>query len=83
MELNPNNPVARAAHGKWHLICSLVMHKLGVSHIEIKSEDVDSLLKSEKNIGIADDKGYIEIFLLTKEEAKQALKKYGGRPEQS
>jgi len=83
MELNPNNPVARAAHGKWHIICALVMHKLGVTHVEIKDEDVDAFNAAGRNIGISDDKGYMEIMLLTKEEMAPALKKRGGRAEDS
>lgn len=82
-ELNPNNPVLRAAHGQWAKICALVMHKLGVTHVEIKMEDVDALNATGRNLGIGDEKGYIEVFLLTEDETKAALKKYGGTPEQS
>lgn len=83
MELNPNNPVVRAANGKWHIICALIMHKLGVKHVEIKEEDIEALNATGQNIGISDDKGYVEVFLMTPEESKAALKKYGGMPWQS
>ncbi len=82
-ELNPNNPVARAAHGEWHKIAALIMHKLGVKHVEIKMEDVDALNASAANIAISDEKGYMEVFLMTKEESAAALKKYGREPWQS
>lgn len=78
MELNPNNRVAAAARGQWHKIAALVMHKLGVTHIEIRDSDVDALNAKGLNIAIADDKGYIEVFLLNAEESKAALKKYKG-----
>lgn len=74
--LNPNNPVARATFGEWHKIAALIMHKLGVKRVEITNEDVDSMTG---NIGIADDKGYIEVFLLTPEETEAEIKKHGGR----
>ncbi len=81
--LNPNNPVARASFDNWHKIAALIMHKCGVKHLELKSEDIDALNASCANIGIADDKGYIEIFLLTPEETAKALKKHGGAVDQS
>lgn len=81
MELNPNNRVAAAARGEWHKIAALIMHKLGVKHVEIRPEDADALTARGVNIAIADDKGYIEIFLLTAEETKAALKKHKGTVE--
>lgn len=81
--LNPNNPVARASFGNWHKLAALIMHKLGINHIELKNEDVEALNATGKNIGISDNKGYIEIFLLTPEETKAALRKHGGLPSQS
>jgi len=81
MELNPNNPVARAASGQWHKIAALIMHKLGVTHVEIRAEDSDALTAKGLNIGIADDKGYMEIFLLTPEQTKAMLKKHKGTVE--
>jgi len=76
MELNPNNPVAAAARGQWHKIAALVMHKLGAQRVEIRDADIDAFNAQFGNIGIADDKGYIEVFLLTPEET--ALKKFKG-----
>ena len=81
--LNPNNPVARASFGNWHKIAALIMHKLGVNHLEIKNEDVNALNATGKNIGIADDKGFIEVFLLTPEETDDMIKRHGGMPWQS
>lgn len=83
MELNPNNRAASAARGQWHKIAALIMHKMGVTHVEIKSEDVDALLASGRNIGIGDERGYMEVFLLTPDETKEMLKKHGGMPWQS
>lgn len=83
MELNPNNPVTRAASGNWHKIAALIMHKFGVDHVEIRNWDVDALNARGVNIGISDDKGFMEVFLLTPEETKAALKKYKGRVEDS
>lgn len=79
--LNPNNPVSRASMDQWHKIAALIMHKLGVKHVEIREEDVVSM--PECNIAISDDKGYIEVRLLTLEESEAVLKKFGGRPQQS
>jgi hypothetical protein len=81
MELNPNNPVARAANGQWHKIAALIMHKLGVNHVEIREEDAEALAAKGLNIGIADDKGYMEVFLLTSEQTKAMLKKHKGTVE--
>lgn len=83
MELNPNNPVSRAASGQWHKIAALVMHKLGVNHVEIRTEDADALTARGVNIGISDEKGYMEVFLLTPAETEAMLKKHKGRPEDS
>lgn len=78
MELNPNNRVAAAARGQWHTIAALIMHKLGVNHVEIKMEDSDAFAKRKMNIGIADDKGYMEIFLLNEKESIEAIRKHKG-----
>ena len=83
MELNPNNPVTRAASGQWHKVAALVMHKLGVKHVEIRMEDVDALTSKGLNIGISDDKGYMEVFLMTPAETEAALKKFKGKVEDS
>ena len=72
--LNPNNPVARAANDNRHKICAIVMHKLGVKHIELTDADINAIPVGT-NLGISDNKGYTEVFFMTPEESAVALKK--------
>lgn len=77
--LNPNNPVARASFGQWHAITALIMFKLGVREIEITMADSDAFAASPlKNVAIDDSSGSVKIKLLTEEESRAAVRKFGG-----
>ncbi len=81
---NPNHPVVRAASGQGMKIMAIVMFKLGVKHVEIKDEDIDRFNASGAcNIGIGDEKGFMEISIMSDDEAREAARKAGGLPEQS
>ncbi len=45
-ELNPNHPVTQLTRDQWHKITAVIMHKLGLSEIELTANDVQNLADS-------------------------------------
>ena len=81
---NPNNPVARASMDHWHKIAAMMMHKLGLKSLAITAADIDKMNAAGPfDIGISDEKGHIEVLLLTEAESRALVKKHGGTPSQS
>lgn len=77
-ELNPNNPVVRAARGHWHKIAALIMHKTGVDHIEILPVDVDAMNARGVDITISDSNERITVRLVTHEEGRRLAAEFPG-----
>ena len=81
MELNPNHPTTQAARDQWHKICALVMYKLGVTYIEISSEDINAFTSSASNNIIVRDTGKkLIVGLANDADAAKLAKESGGLP---
>jgi hypothetical protein len=42
MEVNPENPLLQASRDLWHKFCGLIMHKAGLSRVEITLKDMEA-----------------------------------------
>lgn len=77
---NPNHPVTQATADQWHKLCAMVMFKLGVTKIKLSPRDINTFLESGlANITVRFD-DYVNLELVTDEQAAILAKKEGGLP---
>lgn len=83
MELNPNHPVARKAHGQWHKIAALILIKQGLTEVKLTLEDVNKLTSGNINIVLDERKEFagdgLVIRLVDDKTAAGFARKEGGR----
>ena len=80
-ERNPNHPVTRTLHDEWHKLTAMVMHKQGLSSIQITVADIESLVeKYGDGAGVVADArgGGLVLRLVTAEEADRIAREEGG-----
>lgn len=77
-ELNPNNPMTKAARDHWHAIAALVMRKAGLTRVEITLEDIAAANAQETNITIRDTGKAIVVELVDDATAKRLADQYQG-----
>lgn len=70
----PNHPVVKALEQDWHKVAALIMVKLGVTHVEITTEDMErivSLSHNEMSTIVVQEKGNaLHVRLMSMREAK-------------
>ena len=79
MELNPNHPVTAAMSEQWHKIVAIMMHKLGLTRLEITPADIQAFAESgSSGITARTENEVIELNLVSWEEAERLARKEGG-----
>lgn len=80
MELNPNHRVVSTMRDEWHKVAALLLHKAGLSAVEITVDDIDGF--SQSNLAIVADSrgGRFVIRLVSMAEAQRLAKQEGGLP---
>lgn len=78
MELNPNHVVTNTMRGEWHKVVAILLHKVGLTAVEITEDDVIEFSESNQAI-VADSRGgRFVIRLVPLREAEQLAKREGG-----
>ena len=79
MELNPNHPVTSAMNNQWHKIVAVLLHKLGLKHIDITPADLTAFANSGLGaVTIRTEHEVIELNLITFEEGERLARIEGG-----
>lgn len=77
-ELNPNHPVTSAMRDQWHKLAAILMHKHGLTHVVITSEDMESM-GSEMCVMVQASADGIHLRLITMAEGERLAREQGGR----
>ncbi|HKD60516.1 MAG TPA: hypothetical protein VKB47_08650 [Terracidiphilus sp.] len=80
MEINPNHPTTRALHDKWHVLCAVLIRKMGKRNIRITLQDLVELNMSGDAIVADGHEDDIELRLISQFEAMRLARKEGGLP---
>lgn len=81
MELNTNHGVTAEVREQWHKLCALVMFKLGVTEIQITTDDVERFTASGRaNITVRPKDHVLTLALVSDAEALRLARKEGGLP---
>lgn len=77
MELNPNNPVTKAAHDHWHAIVAVIMIKLDLPEVLITQADMEKVraLPETPAVMLHDGAEGLRIKLITPSEAATLLER--------
>lgn len=79
MELNPNHPVTSAMNNQWHKIVAVLLHKFGVSRVEITPQDLEAFSNSGLGaVTVRIENEVIELNLITFEEGERLARIEGG-----
>jgi hypothetical protein len=80
-ELNPNHPVTVEIREQWHKLLAVLMHKFGLTEVEITVDDLLTLEKSGLMNITAHPKGdVITLRLVSDAEAARLAREEGGLP---
>ena len=72
---NPNHAVASEKERVWHKLCALAMFKLGVTSLEISSEDIHRFFASGRaNIVVHPSEDVCTLQLVTDAEAERLVR---------
>jgi hypothetical protein len=78
---NPNHPVVREMQEQWYKLCAIVMHKQGLTQIEITDADIEAFMRSGRaNITVHPSGNVITLRLVSDAEAEGLARQEGGLP---
>lgn len=79
--LNPNHPVVKETEEQWYKRCAILIHKQGLTEIQITSADIEAFMASGRaNISIYPSGDTITLRLHTNAEAQKLARQAGGLP---
>jgi hypothetical protein len=79
MKLNPNHPVNRGLDNQWHKIAALIMKKLGVNHVVITEQDIDSMQQG-MFIAVQERHDGLHVCFVDEATAHRLVRENGGLP---
>ena len=78
---NPNHPVVQEMESQWYKLCALTLFKLGLTKLEITSEDIDRFNASGKaNIVVIPQGTVLTLGLVSDDTAEYLARRQGGLP---
>lgn len=78
---NPNHPVVKETQEQWYKLCAILMHKQGLTEVEITAADIDAFMHSGRaNITVHPKHDRYILRLVSDEEGARLAREAGGLP---